>query len=83
MKKVLLFVFCLVLVGCASSKEEITIKNTVIPENEILKSQEKYEFDTCVGISEGDISRCENFETVCYIAHNPLTDNNSISCFKK
>lgn len=83
MKKVLLFGTCLLLFGCASSSDEITIKTAKIDENEIISRQDKYEFDSCVALSDGDISRCENFEIVCYIAHNTRTNVNSISCFKK
>jgi len=83
MKKIWLLGLCLALVGCASSGDEITIKTAKIAEDEIISRQDKYEFDSCVALSDGDISRCENFEIVCYIAHTTKTNVNSISCFKK
>lgn len=82
MKKLLLLSM-LALLGCSSTNDEITIRTAKIDENEIISRQDKFEFDSCVALSDGDISRCENFEIVCYIAHNTLTEVNSISCFKK
>ena len=81
MKKLLLLSMLLV-AGC-SSTEPVEVKKPTMTETEIMKRQDEYEFDSCVGISEGDISRCENFEVVCYIAHNALSYTNSISCYKK
>lgn len=83
MKKLLLIGLCLGLLGCSSTNDEITIKTAKISENDIISRQDKYEFDSCVALSDGDISRCENFEIVCYIAHNNYNLTNSISCFKK
>jgi len=83
MKKLLLIGLCLGLLGCASHKDEVIIKTAKISEDDVISRQDKYEFDSCVALSDGDISRCENFEIVCYIAHNNYNLTNSISCFKK
>ena len=80
----LLFLSILALTGCSSTKEEtITPEIPVFSENDIINQQDRYEFNKCVGISEGEVSRCENNEAICYIVHSSLTDTNSISCFKK
>lgn len=82
MKKMLLFSM-LLLVGCSSVKPEDVAKDKVVlSENEYVKQQEKYEFDLCTSLTGGLVSRCENFEAVCYITTS-YDDSMSISCFKK
>ena len=83
MKKILLGCLCVMLVGCASVKEDVVIgQKPAISEEEYVKQQEKYEFDLCTSLVGGTISRCENREAICYIATG-YNEDMSISCFKK
>lgn len=82
MKKILLLCM-LLLVGCASIKTENDTENkTILNEKEYIKQQEKYEFELCTSLTGGVVSRCENFEAVCYIVTG-YDENMGISCFKK